>query len=100
MKKLFFLTCSCQSFAEKPKFEMLLTQVTLLSARETGAFENAPINYTQGEKFFIKARLAYKLKDFKNAKRYILHALKLAERAEYQSLQKNQMNSKNIEQNQ
>ena len=33
---------------------MLLTQVTLLSTRETGAFENAPINYTQKKGFFIK----------------------------------------------
>lgn len=98
MKKLFFLTCSCQSFSEKPKFEMLLTQVTLFSARETGAFENAPVTYTQGEKFFIKARNAYKLKDFKKARIYINRALKLAEKAEYQSIEKNQTNSKNIEQ--
>ncbi len=90
---LIFLLQACSSLEKKPKLELLLAQTTLLVARDLRAMEYAKIEYSQAERYFIRAREAYRLKEFEKAKILSLKALSFAEKAEFKALKKSMENN-------
>ena len=78
---------SCSLFTVRPVQEMSDTASAIQAAREVQADTIAPDSYRKASEWFFKAKREYKFKNFSVAKEYARRARKLAEQAEFDSIQ-------------
>lgn len=88
---LFFLFCvlelsGCSLWSTRPVQEMSDTSTAIRAAREVKADVVAPELFRQAREWWLKARKAYKFKEYSNALEFSYKARLFAERAEYEAM--------------
>ena len=73
----------CGVGVTRPKYEMNLAIISLQSAIEAKAPQEAPKLYRQAEYYFLKAKSAYLRKYFNKAKEYAIKSTKFSEKSEF-----------------
>ena len=81
-----FFLASCSVTAFRPAQEMSNMEVSIRAAKEVNADTLAPELYRMSNEVGLQARQAYRLKNFKTAKKLADEARAYAERAEFEAI--------------
>jgi hypothetical protein len=81
-----FFLVSCSVTAFRPAQEMSNMEVSIRAAKEVNADTLAPELYRMSNEVGLQARQAYRLKNFKAAKKLADEARNYAERAEFEAI--------------
>lgn len=83
---LTFATSGCGTFSQRPHRHLSYAEVAYLAAQKANAEANAPLKLQQAREQLLRARAAYRSKNFRLARTLSIRARLLSEEAELLSL--------------